>query len=73
MAKNFDELVSDAVNLLPPKGEWVEFDVYKSNLYGNQPESGQSVFAHMIKKDVVLKKLDTNSSGQVVVMLSRVS
>jgi|EndMetStandDraft_7_1072992.scaffolds.fasta_scaffold90924_2 hypothetical protein len=73
MAKSFDVLVSEAVDLLPPKGEWVEFDAYKSNLYSKQPESGNAVFAHMIKRDVVLKKLDTNTSGKVVVFLSRVN
>lgn len=71
MASSMQEMISSAVELLPKKGEWVEFDTYKDNLYGKNPAKGKDVFAHIIKNDLVLKKLDTNTNGQVVVFLSR--
>jgi hypothetical protein len=70
---SLQEMVSDAIELLPPFGKWVEFDAFKAGLYGKNPEKGRDVFAHLIKRDLVLKKLDTNTGGQVVVFLSRLS
>lgn len=73
MAGTMTELIKGAIDLLPKKGDWVEFDAYKSSLYASQPEQGRDVFAHLIKRDLVLKKLDTNTEGKVVVFLSRVN
>lgn len=73
MASSMESMTSSAVELLPKVGEWVEFDAYKANLYSANPEKGRDVFAHMIKNDLVLKKLDTNTNGQVVVFLARKS
>lgn len=70
---SMQEMVNSAVELLPKQGEWVEFDKYKADLYANNPSKGKDVFAHLIKRDLVAKKLDTNTSGQVVVLLSRLS
>ncbi len=69
----FDSMTKSAVDMLPKAGEWVEFDKYKADLYGANPEKGRDVFAHIIKNDLVVKKLDTNTNGKVVVFLSRKS
>jgi hypothetical protein len=73
MASSMETMTDSAVDLLPKVGEWVEFDKYKESLYNANPQKGRDVFAHMIKNDLVLKKLDTNANGQVVVFLSRKS
>jgi len=70
---SMQDMTGSAIELLPKVGEWVEFDAYKSNLYAANPAKGKDVFAHIIKNDLVLKKLDTNTNGQVVVFLSRKS
>jgi hypothetical protein len=64
-------MVKAAVALLPPAGEEVEFDTYKAKLYSEYPDGGRDSFAHMIKRDVVNKKLRKNADGKPVVMLSR--
>jgi len=66
-----NDMVAAALELLPKAGEWMEFDDYKANLYNANPSKGRDVFAHIIKNDLALKKLDTNTEGRVVVMLSR--
>jgi len=71
MAQSMETMTDSAVELLPKAGEWMEFDKFKSTLYSANPEKGRDVFAHIIKNDIVLKKLDTNADGQVVVFLSR--
>lgn len=68
---SLQDMTRSAVDMLPKAGEWVEFDKYKADLYQANPAKGRDVFAHLIKNDLVLKKLDTNTSGQVVVFLSR--
>lgn len=68
---SLQDMTKSAVDMLPKTGEWVEFDKYKADLYQANPSKGRDVFAHLIKNDLVLKKLDTNTNGQVVVFLSR--
>lgn len=70
-AGDMNDMVQSAIDLLPASGEWVEFDDYKADLYAANVTKGQDVFAHLIKRDLILKKLDTNTEGRVVVMLSR--
>lgn len=69
--ESLDQLVALAVDLLPPVGTQVEFDVYKAQLYAAHPDGGRDAFAHMIKRDVIKKVLGTNAEGKPVVMLSR--
>jgi len=66
-----DELVVQAIALLPAVGQSVEFEAYKANLYAAIPDNGRDVFAHLIKKDLVGKKLSRDKDGNIVVMLSR--
>jgi len=73
MGVSMQEMVNNAIALLPPAGEWVEFDEYKSNLYSSNPQNGRDVFAHLIRRELVLKRLDTNTDGKVVVFLSRLN
>jgi len=73
MPASMQTMTDSAIDLLPQAGEWVEFDNFKSSLYQSNPEKGRDVFAHIIKNDLVNKKLDTNTDGQVVVFLSRKS
>jgi len=70
---SMQQMVESAVQLLPAKGTWMEFDEYKAKLYSANPSNGRDVFAHIIKNDLVLKKLDVNTAGSVVVLLSRVN
>jgi hypothetical protein len=67
-----DELVSQAIELLPVTGT-VEFNAYKATLYEALPDYGRDVFASMIKRGLVKKELGRDSSGAVVVLLSRLS
>lgn len=71
MADNLDMAVVDAIALLPPVGQTVEFNAYKSTLYAANPDGGKDVFARMIKAGLVNKKLSRNSAGEVTVLLSR--
>lgn len=66
-----DELVVQALELLPPAGQTMEFDAYKAKLYAAIPDNGRDVFAHMIKRDLVGKKLSRKSDGSVAILLSR--
>ncbi len=65
------DMIGSALDLLPKPGEWVEFDAYKADLYEANPAKGRDVFAHLIKRDLVAKKLDTDTNGNVKVFLSR--
>lgn len=69
--ESLDQLVVAAVELLPPVGTSVEFDVYKAQLYAAYPSGGRDAFAHMIKRDVIKKVMGRNAEGKPVVMLSR--
>lgn len=71
--KTLQESIDAAVNLLPPLGQEVEFNAYKAKLYAADPNNGRDAFAHMIKKEVIAKKLGSNEQGKPVVMLSRKS
>jgi len=66
---NLNDVVSDALTLLPAEGE-VEFNDYKAQLYVEYPEQGRDAFQHMLKKDMFKKRLDT-SARPVKVYLSR--
>jgi hypothetical protein len=69
--KTLDDSVKAAVDLLPAVGTEMEFDAYKAKLYAADPDNGRDAFAHMIKKEIVNKKLSRDASGKIVVMLSR--
>lgn len=71
--QTLDQIVSAGVELLPPAGTEIEFDAYKAKLYAAYPDGGRDAFAHMIKGELVTKKLKQNAAGQPVVMLSRKS
>lgn len=73
MAKSLDQMVTEAVAMLPASGQSVEFDTYKANLYAANPNNGRDVFSHLIRQGVVNKKLSRNSNGEMVVLLSRKS
>jgi hypothetical protein len=64
-------MIANALELLPPLGKEVEFDVYKSKLYAANPEKGRDVFAHLIKKDLIGKKLSHDENLKIVVLLFR--
>lgn len=63
--------MSQALDLLPANNGEVEFDAYKAQLYSQLPNNGRDVFAHMIKRDLVQKKLSRDSNGKIIVLLSR--
>lgn len=64
-----NDVVADALELLPVEGE-IEFEAYKANLYAEYPEAGRDAFQHILKKDMVGKRLDT-STRPVTVYLRR--
>jgi hypothetical protein len=70
-ANDLQGMVNEAVDMLPPKGEKVEFNAYKAKLYAANPDNGQAVFSHMIKREVVNKELGRNEENAIVVLLSR--
>jgi len=65
-----DEMVGKAIELLPKSGT-VEFNAYKAQLYAALPDNGRDVLAHMIKRGMIENQLGRDSSGKVVVLLSR--
>lgn len=70
-ATDLQSMVNEAVEMLPPAGEKVEFNAYKAQLYAANPDNGRDVFAHMIKREVVKKELGRNEENAIVVLLSR--
>jgi hypothetical protein len=68
---DMQSMVSDAIDLLPPAGQKVEFNAYKAQLYAANPNNGRDVFAHMIKRELVNKELGNNDENGIVVLLSR--
>lgn len=66
-----DEMIGAALALLPPAGQTVEFEAYKQKLYAANPTNGRDVFAHLLKRDLVGKKISRNAQGGMVVLLSR--
>jgi len=70
-ALNLDQMSEQAVELLPAVGQTMEFDAYKAKLYAQFPESGRDVFSHLIRNDIVAKKLARGADGKPVVLLSR--
>lgn len=71
MAKGMDEMLSEAVEMLPPVGKTVVFDDFKAQLYSANPNNGRDVFSYLIRQGLVQKRLSRNSDGQMVVLLSR--
>lgn len=69
--KTLDEMVLEALDLLPPAGQKMEFEVFKAKLYASNPSKGRDVFAHIIKNDLAVKELGRNASNKIVVNLSR--
>lgn len=69
--QTLDEMVRGSLDLLPPAGQKVDFDEYKSQLYAAYPDNGRDVFAHLIKREIVNKNLERNAEGKLVVMISR--
>jgi len=64
-------MIAEALALLPPVGQSVEFEAYKAKLYAANPEKGRDVFAHLIKKDLLDKKLSRDAAQKIIVLLSR--
>lgn len=63
--------IEDALALLPPAGQEVEFDAYKAQLYTANPDNAKDAFTQMLKRELVNKRLVTKDDGKHVVMLSR--
>lgn len=68
---SFNEMVNQAIDLLPKDGSPVVFDDYKAQLYAAMPESGQAVFARLIKADLISKALTVDSDGKHSLVVSR--
>lgn len=71
MAKGMDEMLGDAIEMLPPAGKTIVFDDFKAQLYAANPNNGRDVFSYLIRQGLIQKKLSKNSDGQMVVLLSR--
>lgn len=63
--------IEDALDLLPPAGQEVEFNAYKAQLYAANPDTGKDAFTQILKRELVNKRLVTTEPGKHVVMLSR--
>lgn len=63
--------IDAALELLPATGQKVEFDTFKGQLYGADPDGGKDAFTHIIKNNLVKRDLERNADGKLVVMLSR--
>jgi len=65
-----NELVSQALELLPKSGE-VVFDAYKAQLQSAMPDKAKDVFTHILKNDLLGKVVRYDSNGKITVYLSR--
>lgn len=70
---SFNDNLKAAIELLPKAGDKVKFDEYKAKLYDAQPDSGQAVFARLIKQDLIGKELADDGTGKPVLMVFRLS
>lgn len=69
--KTMQESINGALELLPPVGQTVEFNVFKGQLYAADPDGGKDAFTHIIKNNLVKRDLRRNEQGEMVVDLSR--
>lgn len=70
-AVNLDQLVAQAIALLPSNGSTMEFNAYKTALYSAMPDHGKEAFTRMLTADLINKSLSRDSSGHTAVLLSR--
>lgn len=68
---SFNEQVKQAIDLLPSADKPMLFNDYKAKLYSVNPDGGKAVFTHMIKNDLLRKSLDRDTSGNVVLNVSK--
>ena len=72
-AMNLDQMVDEALDLLPPVGQTVDFDAYKEQLRTAYPDASRDIFAHMLRQNLVGKKLVRGEDGKPRVQLSRLA
>jgi hypothetical protein len=65
-----DNLVSQALDLLPKSGE-VDFNVYKGQLQSAMPDKARDVFTHILKNGLLSKVVKYDNEGKIAVYLSR--
>lgn len=65
-----DELVQQALGMLPASGT-VVFDVYKAQLQTAMPDKAKDVFTHILKNNLLSKKVKYDENKNIVVLLSR--
>jgi hypothetical protein len=63
--------VQSAIELLPAAGQWMDFDEYKAKLYLANPQNGRDVFAHLLKGDLIDKKMQPGKDGKPQVVVGR--
>jgi hypothetical protein len=70
---SFNDQLKQAVELLPSADKPMIFDDYKAQLYSVNPDGGKAVFTHMIKNDLLRKELARDSSGNVILVVSKLA
>jgi len=65
-----DDLVKQALELLPASGT-VVFDAYKAQLQTAMPDNAKDVFTHILKNNLLSKKVKYDNNKNIVVLLSR--
>jgi len=66
-----NELVQQALDLLPAKGE-VEFDEYKAQLFGAMPDKAKDVFTYALKNNLVNKRVEISDHVAKVYLSKKV-
>ena len=69
--KSLQEQIDEAVAMLPPKGERVEFDTFKANLYAANPDGGRDAFAYMLKRGLVKTRVTRQADKSMLTTLER--
>lgn len=69
--KSLQEQIDGAVALLPPAGESIEFDEFKSKLYAEYPDNGKDVFTYMLKNKLVKTTVTRQADKSMKTTLAR--
>jgi len=69
--KSLDEQVAEAVELLPPVGEAIEFNEFKAKLYAVNPDGGKDAFTFMLKNGMVKSKVKRQPDKSMKTTLER--
>lgn len=69
--KTLQEQIDAAVELLPPAGQSIEFDEFKSKLYAANPDGARDAFTYILKNGLVKTKVTRQADKSMKTTLER--